>query len=46
MGKNKREAYHILKIIVLNNFQLPTEIAAPKKVVRVHDLDVIMNLAA
>ena len=45
-GKNEVEAYQILKNKALNNCQWPIEIAMPKKVVEVHDLDAITNLAA
>ena len=45
MGKNEVEAYQILENIALNNFQWPTERVVPKKLVGVHDLDVVTNLA-
>ena len=46
LGKKEIEAYPILENIMLNNYQWPIEITVLKKVVGVHDLDAITNLAA
>ena len=46
MGKNEVEAYQILENIALNDCQWSVEKAAPKKPVRVFDLDMFTNLSA
>ena len=43
LGKNEIEAYQILENIALNNCQWPIKRVVPKKVARVHDLDVVTN---
>ena len=46
MGKNEVKAYQILENVALNDYQWQVERVAPKKPVRVFDLDVFTNLSA
>ena len=46
MEKERDEAYELLKELVSNNYQWQSNIAMPKKMVGVHELDVILAIHA